>query len=118
MMGNAPTVLTKATIRAADMLGLQSTDLARILGVNTATVSRYKSASACIMPASKTGELALLLIRVFESLDRLVSSDSEKRKAWMCSSNKTLNGVPTKLLQRPDGLVRTLDYLDGMRVEA
>ena len=111
-------VLTKATIRAADMLGLQNNELARIIGVSTATVSRYKAQAAGISPASKAGELALLLIRVFRSLDPLVGSDDEKRKAWMQSSNKALNGVPAQLLLKPDGLVRTLAYLDGMRAAA
>lgn len=115
---DAAVVLTKATIRAAELLGLQSSDLARIIGVSNATVSRYKSESAGIAPASKAGELALLLIRVFRSLDPLVGSDDEKRKAWMHSSNKALNGVPAKLLRSPDGLVKTLDYLDGMRAAA
>ncbi len=115
---DAQVVLTKAAIRAAEMLGLKSNDLARIIGVSNATVSRYKSGSAGIAPASKTGELALLLIRVFRSLDALVGSDDDKRMAWMHSSNTVLNCVPAKLLRRPDGLVRTLDYLDGMRAEA
>ena len=107
--------LTKATVRAAELLGLQSNELARIIGVSPATVSRYKSESSGIAPASKTGELALLLIRVFRSLDPLVGSDDEKRKAWMHSPNLALSEVPARLLRRPDGLVRVLDYLDGMR---
>ena len=112
------TVLTKATIRAAEMLGLHSNDLARIIGVSGATVSRYRSESSGIVPDSKTGELSLLLIRVFRSLDPLVGSDDDKRKAWMHSPNQALNGVPAELLRSPDGLVRTLDYLDGMRAAA
>ena len=100
------------------MLGLQNNELARIIGVSSATVSRYRAESAAIEPTSKTGELALLLIRVFRSLDPMVGADDDKRKAWMHSPNKALNGVPAKLLLKPDGLVRTLDYLDGMRAGA
>jgi len=29
-----------------------------------------------------------------------------------------LSGVPATLIRRPDGLARTLDYLDGMRAPA
>ena len=111
-------VLTRATVRAAELLGLQNNELARIIGVSSATVSRYKSQSSGIAPSSKVGELALLLIRVFRSLDPLVGSDDEKRKAWMHSPNKALNGVPAELVLKPDGLVRTLAYLDGMRAAA
>ena len=111
-------VLTKATIRAIEQLGLRNSDLARIIGVSSATVSRYRSASSRIAPRSKTGELALLLIRVLRALDPLVGFDDANRKAWMHSRNKALHGIPADLLHRPDGLVRTLDYLGGMRAAA
>ena len=111
-------VLTKATINAAAMLDLTSAELAKTIGVSDATVSRYKSAQASIAPASKPGELALLLIRVFRSLDPLVGSDGELRKAWMHSPNKALNGVPATLILKPEGLASTLAYLDGMRAAA
>ena len=111
-------VLTKATINAAAMLDLTSAELAKTIGVSDATVSRYKNAQASIAPASKPGELALLLIRVFRSLDPLVGSDGELRKAWMHSPNQALNGVPAKLILKPEGLASTLAYLDGMRAAA
>jgi uncharacterized protein (DUF2384 family) len=111
-------VLTKAVVRAATMLGLQSVALAKVIGVSDSTVSRYKAASADIAPESKPGQLALLLIRVFRSLDPLVGADDARRKAWMRTPNTALGGVPEQLIQSPDGLVRTLDYLDGMRAVA
>jgi len=111
-------VLTKAALRAADLLALQNTDLAKVIGVSNATVSRYRNGSAEISPATKIGELALLLVRIFRSLDPLVGSDTEMRRQWMHSRNKALGGVPAELVLRPDGLVRTLAYLDGMRAAA
>lgn len=111
-------VLTKASLRAAELLGLTNTSLGKVIGVSDATVSRYKNERASINPSSKEGELALLLIRVFRSLDPLVGADGESRKAWMRSHNKALNGVPAQLVLSPQGLVRTLDYLDGMRAPA
>lgn len=111
-------VLTTAALRAADMLDLSNTELAKTIGVSDATVSRYKHARAGIAPSSKPGELALLLIRVFRSLDPLVGSDGEMRKAWMRSPNQALNGVPAQLILKPEGLARTLAYLDGMRAAA
>lgn len=111
-------VLTKATVRAAELLGLNSGDLARVIGVSAATVSRYRQAAAGLSPASKSGQLALLLVRVFRSLDPLVGSDDHKRKAWMRSQNQALGGVPAQLILSPEGLARTLAYLDGMRAAA
>ena len=107
-------VLTKATVRAAEGLGLHNADLARIIGVSDSTVSRYKTKGAGISPTSKPGELALMLIRVFRSLDPLVGSDNEMRKAWMHSDHQALGGVPAKLIRHPEGLVRTLAYLAVM----
>ena len=111
-------VLTKATVRAAELLGLNSGDLARVIGVSAATVSRYRQAAAGLSPASKSGQLALLLVRVFRSLYPLVGSDDHKRKAWMRSQNQALGGVPAQLILSPEGLARTLAYLDGMRAAA
>ena len=107
-------VLTKATIRAADLLGLSGTDLAQIIGVSNSTVDRYKRGSAAISPKSKSGELALLLVRLYRSLDPLVGPDAQLRKEWMHSTNKALGGVPAMLIRKPDGLTRALSYLDRM----
>ena len=108
-------VLTKATLSAAEQLGLSNADLAAVIGVSEPTISRIKNSNRTIAPDSKEGELALLLIRVFRSLDPLIGGDEGKRKIWMNSYNKALVGQPNQLNCKADGLVRTLSYLDGMR---
>lgn len=109
-------VLTKATLSAAEQLGLNNADLAAVIGVSEPTISRIKgSHGRTIDPQSKEGELALMLIRVFRSLDPLIGGDEGKRKAWMSSYNRALVGQPNELIRKADGLVRTLAYLDGMR---
>lgn len=108
-------VLAKATARASTLLGLSGAALARVLGVSEATVSRILRGEKAINPASKEGELALLLVRVYRSVDALVGTDDAKRRAWMTSHNKALGGQPQKLVERAAGLVATLNYLDGMR---
>src|SRR5689334_13031638 len=111
-------VLSKAVLRAAGLLGLSSRSLARTLGVSEASVSRLASGSRTIDPASKEGELALLLVRAYRSLDALVGTDAAQRKAWLESFNRALNGRPIDLLQRTDGLVHVVAYLDAMRAPA
>lgn len=106
--------LTKAVMRATDLLGLRDVDLAQIIGVSPANVSRYRHGNAVIDPDRKPGELALLLVRVFRSLDPLVGSDAEQRKAWMHSQNTQLRGVPASLVLRTEGLVQILAYVEGM----
>jgi len=111
-------VLTKAVLRAARLLELPSNALARILGVSEASISRLVGGSRTIDPASKEGELALLLVRVYRSLDALVGTDAAQRKAWLHGHNRALNGRPVELLQRADGLVGVVAYLDAMRAPA
>ena len=69
-------VLTKALLRATELLGLSSAVLARVLGVSEASVSRLTSGARTVDPQSKEGELALLLVRVYRSLDALVGTDA------------------------------------------
>jgi hypothetical protein len=111
-------VLTKAVLRATDLLDLSSAVLARILGVSEASISRLVSGSRQVDPESKEGELALLLVRVYRSLDALVGTDASQRKAWMESHNRGLNGRPIELIRRAEGLAAVVSYLDAMRAPA
>lgn len=108
-------VLAKATARAGQLLGLSGASLARVLGLSPATVSRVLRGEKPINPDSKEGELALLLVRVYRSVDALVGTDDAKRQLWMTSHNQALGDRPCQLVERADGLVATLNYLDGMR---
>lgn len=111
-------VLAKATARSAELLGLSGVALSRVIGVSEPTVSRVIHGVRPLHPDSKEGELAALLVRVFRSLDALVGNDDQKRVAWMRSHNKALAGVPAKMIEKAEGLVATLSYLDGMRAPA
>jgi plasmid maintenance system antidote protein VapI len=111
-------ILTKAVLRATNLLGLSSAALARVLGVSEASVSRLATGARTIDPKSKEGELALILVRVYRSLDALVGTDDAQRKAWMGGYNRALNGRPRELVQRADGLVAVVSYLDAMRAPA
>lgn len=108
-------VLAKATTRASQFLGMNGVMLAKTLGLSEPTVSRILKAEKPIDPSSKEGELALLLVRVYRSLDALVGTDDGKRQLWMTGFNKALGGIPLQVIQRVDGLVATLSYLDAMR---
>ena len=109
------TVLAKAVSRAADLAGLSGRELAAILGVSPSTLSRMSRGGRGIDPESKEGELALLFLRVFRSLDALLGGDAEKCRQWLRAYNRHLVGVPVDLLQTAQGLVRVTDYLDALR---
>lgn len=114
----ASEVLAKATARASSLLGLSGVALARTIGLSEPSVSRLLRGDKTLDPTSKEGELALLLVRVYRSLDALVGTDDQKRKDWMRANNHALGGVPMQLVQRVDGLMHTVNYLDGMRAPA
>ncbi len=114
----ASAVLTKSLLRAAGLMGLSNTVLAAALGVSEATVSRLATGSRQVDPQSKEGELALLIIRAYRSLDALVGSDDAARLAWMRSENHALNGKPVALIVQAQGLVAVVNYLDAMRAPA
>lgn len=115
---DARAVLTKALLRAAGLLGLAPAALARVLGISEASVSRLANGTRSIDPGSKEGELALLLVRVYRSLDALVGGDDAQRRAWMHGANQALNGTPSELIRSAEGLVAVAAYLDGMRAAA
>ena len=80
---DASAVLAKAALRAADCLALSQADLARVLGLSPATVSRLAHGQKRLEPPSKPFELAALFVRLFRSLDAIVGSDDAAARAWL-----------------------------------
>jgi hypothetical protein len=108
-------VLAKGLVRAAEALGLAQTEVAVILGSSPASVSRTFAGARPIEPASAEGRHALLLVRVFRSLDTLVGGEAEKARLWLRAMNHHLGAVPIRLLATTQGLVHVAEYLDAMR---
>jgi len=107
-------VMTRAVLGAARRLGLRGRALAEVLGTSEASVSRLRSGRV-LDPASKEGELALLFLRLFRSLDALVGGDEAKARAWLHAHNEHVGGVPAERIRRVEGLVDVVRYLDAMR---
>ena len=110
----APRVLATAVLRAAAELDLSQRALSAILGVSEASVSRLARGRA-IDPDAKEGELALLFVRVFRSLDALLGGDAVKCRAWLHADNSDLRGVPADRIRTVEGLLHVAEYLDAMR---
>jgi len=125
MIANVPTaarstpdsraVLSRALLRAADLLGLSQKDTARIVGISAATMSRLAGGARPLQPNTKEGECALLLIRIFRALDALLGGKEQAVRAWFQAPNAHLGGVPAARVQTVEGLVHVAEYLDGMR---
>jgi hypothetical protein len=107
--------LSRATVRAARYLAVAQSDLAQVIGVSSATLSRLANGKKSLEAGSKPWQLAALFVRLFRSLDAIVGSDDAAARAWLRSDNSALGGVPLALIHDPAGLVRTVDYLDAAR---
>lgn len=108
-------VLTKAVVRAGDALGLTSAELASIIGVSPATMSRMRKGDYVLGMKDKSYELAALLVRFFRSLDAIAGGDNAVRTAWLRGENAALGGAPADLIQTVSGLTNGLAYLDARR---
>src|SRR6185503_3085775 len=107
-------VLAKALIAAAGRIGIRNRQLAAVIGSSEASVSRLQTGRG-LDPDTKEGELALLFIRLYRSLDALVGGDDEKARAWLHGQNAHVGGVPAERIRHVEGLVDVVQYLDAMR---
>jgi Protein of unknown function (DUF2384) len=108
-------LVTKAAIRAADKLRISSKALAATIGVSEATVSRMKNGKHTLEAGGKPFELALLLVRLYRSLDALIGGDDVAARAWLSNTNTVLGAAPIELIQSVSGLMNVIQYLDARR---
>lgn len=108
-------VLTKAFMRMAEQLDLSRQELSRVLGKSPASLSRLYNQSAYIDPETTEGQIVMLLLRLYRSLDTLFGGNVQQCQVWLRSHNKHLNGIPVQLIESVEGLVLTVQYLDAMR---
>jgi plasmid maintenance system antidote protein VapI len=107
--------LSKAVRNVASLLELRQNSLARILGISAATASRLCAGSYQLSPErGKEWELALLLVRLFRSLDAMLGHGTDAR-TWLNSENLALARKPLALMESAEGLVRVLHYVDAHR---
>ncbi len=107
--------MTKAVVRAADRLGLSGKDVAATLGISEATLSRMRRGDFILTPASKPYELALLVIRLFRSLDAITGGQESVAQAWLTNPNSALQSIPALQLRSITGLMDVIAYLDARR---
>jgi hypothetical protein len=109
-------VLRKALIRVTEQLDIKRQELSAIVGLSESSLSRFFSKQDYyIDPLTKEGELAVLLIRLYRSLDALFGGNSEQCRLWIKNENAHLGMAPIQLIQSIPGLIHTVEYLDAMR---
>jgi hypothetical protein len=108
-------VVTRAVLRAGSRLGLTNRAIGHIIGLSEATVSRMGSGDYVLARSGKSFELAVLLVRLFRSLDAIVGGDEATARSWLRSENTALGAQPIEKIQTISGLVDVIAYLDARR---
>jgi hypothetical protein len=108
-------VITKAAVNAAERLGLTARALSAVIGVSEATVSRLKRQDVLLERGTKPFELAVLLVRLFRSLDAITGGDEGVSRSWMTAENRAIGGKPLDRIVSITGLTDVLAYLDARR---
>lgn len=108
-------VLTKALSNLSKFYSLSGKDLSQIIGISEPSASRLSQGKKFISPHTKEGEIALLLLRIYRSLNAMVGNNHEKAKLWLSSQNKYFKNKPIEEMKTIPGLIAVLSYLDAMR---
>lgn len=111
----AQQTLTRAVLNSAEFLDISQIELASVLGVSPATVSRMTSGRYLLQPDRKEWQLAALFVRLFRSLDSITGGRDDLSRAWLRSHNRALMAVPATLLGEIESFVRVVQYLDASR---
>ena len=107
-------VLAHSALRAGALLGLSHVALAQALWLEQSTVSAMADGSAELQSDFPSGQLALTLIKIYQSLTANVGGDEQACKQWVCSHNTGLAGTPALLMQSEEGINAVLAYLQSM----
>lgn len=112
---DAEQVISKAVFRASDYLELTNAELAKIIGVSEATVSRARNRGAQLTNNPKVQEIALLFVRLYRSLDAFIGGEDEISAKWLRAPNKAFGKTPAEMIMTLSGLIMVIDYLDAAR---
>ena len=107
--------MTLALLRASELLKVSQAELAAILGISPASVSRMGAGRYLLNPDGKEWQLAALFVRLFRSLDSLTGGHDELSRQWLRSENYALHGTPATMLTEVGEFVRVVNYLDSSR---
>lgn len=109
-------VLGKALLNSANQLGLKPTELGAALGLHRSGISRLKS-NPSLDPASKQGEIAMMIIRITRALHALTGGDSAWMQHFMHTPNKETGGIPAEQIATLTGLTTVLRFTDAIRAK-
>ena len=86
--------MSKAVINTATYLGINRAKLAHILGVSASTVAKLYTNDYILSPAKREWNSAVLLVRLFRSLDSIIGGVSDDASKWLARSLSVLKFRP------------------------
>ncbi|WP_321394795.1 MbcA/ParS/Xre antitoxin family protein [Emcibacter sp.] len=110
-------ILSSAVARAAEFLAVSNRDLAEILGLSEASVSRLLKGQYQLKQGRKEFELGALFVRLFRSLDAMTGGDDRSSRSWLRADNLALHGAPITLIKSITGLMGVVTYVDSRRAK-
>lgn len=108
-------VLNKSICNLARLYDFSGKDLSEIIGISEASVTRLHQGKKTLSLDTKEGEIAILLVRIYRSLNAMVGNNHDKAKAWLNHHNQYFQAKPIQCLKSISGLMTVLNYLDAMR---
>jgi Protein of unknown function (DUF2384) len=112
---DAARVLSAAVARIAELWRLSNARVGAIIGLSEPTISRLRRGHYRLVPGSKPFEMAQHLLRLFRSLEYWLGQDDDAARSWLATRNCDLEALPAELILTVRGLLRTSDYVDGLR---
>lgn len=98
-------------LNSAEQLGLNKEQLALVLQLDCATLSKTELE---LDPDSEQGEHALLLIRIYLALYTLNGGYLDWIQHFMKTINHRTGGIPTQQIESPSGLAAIVQFVEAM----
>jgi hypothetical protein len=109
-------LVSKAILCASEHLQISNEVLSRIVGLSESSLSRLPNRDFEL--DGKSLELAILFIRMYRSLDAIVSGDDAAAAAWLKNTNTALGATPLEMIQTISGLNDVTCYLENSNLTA
>lgn len=107
---HSPDALTLDALRAVRGLGLEPQDLQAVLRTDAATVGGLLAHELALLPASREGRQALLLIRLHRALGDVFGSLDQAHE-WLDAFDPELEARPRDLARDPRGLATVVEHI-------
>ena len=108
-------VLSEAISKLQEKWELTNKDIAEVIGKDTSFITRLHQGKTHINPDDKTGQLSLLLIRIFRSLGAFLGDRMHVQQEWLKAHNYAFNNSPLNAMKTIEGINQVVMYLDHMR---